>query len=80
MAIRITKATKSDRCLRGKQFRNQIFYSILTYRPEDKLVMDTKLSIIDILEFILNVRLDYRITCLLSIFKREFDESEKGER
>jgi hypothetical protein len=24
-------------------------------------------------------RLDYRITSLLSIFKREFDESEKGE-
>lgn len=27
------------------------------------------------LQFILNVRLDYRISCLLSIFKREFDES-----
>lgn len=26
-------------------------------------------------QFILNVRLDYRISCLLSIFKREFDES-----
>jgi len=26
--------------------------------------------------FILDVRLDYRISCLLSIFKREFDESE----
>jgi inositol 1,4,5-triphosphate receptor type 1 len=24
----------------------------------------------------LDVRLDYRISCLLSIFKREFDESE----
>lgn len=27
------------------------------------------------LQFILNVRLDYRISCLLCIFKREFDES-----
>lgn len=26
-------------------------------------------------QFILNVRLDYRISCLLCIFKREFDES-----
>ena len=26
-------------------------------------------------QFILNVRLDYRISCLLSIFKREFDET-----
>jgi hypothetical protein len=26
-------------------------------------------------QFILNVRLDYRISCLLSIFKREFDEN-----
>lgn len=25
-------------------------------------------------QFILNVRLDYRISCLLSIFKTEFDE------
>lgn len=27
------------------------------------------------LQFILNVRLDYRISCLLCIFKREFDEN-----
>uniref|UniRef100_A0A8C1LW42 Inositol 1,4,5-trisphosphate receptor n=1 Tax=Cyprinus carpio TaxID=7962 RepID=A0A8C1LW42_CYPCA len=42
---------------------------------EDILVMDTKLKIIEILQFILNVRLDYRISCLLCIFKREFDEN-----
>ncbi|KAJ7999043.1 hypothetical protein DPEC_G00211300 [Dallia pectoralis] len=42
---------------------------------EDLMVMDTKLKIIEILQFILNVRLDYRISCLLCIFKREFDES-----
>ncbi|GAB6029930.1 hypothetical protein CHUAL_005626 [Chamberlinius hualienensis] len=42
---------------------------------DDTLVMDTKLNIIEILQFILNVRLDYRISSLLSIFKREFDES-----
>ncbi|KAJ8301691.1 hypothetical protein KUTeg_020678 [Tegillarca granosa] len=41
----------------------------------DTLVMDTKLTIIEILKFILDVRLDYRITCLLSIFRREFDEN-----
>lgn len=43
---------------------------------EYPLVMDTKLKIIEILQFILDVRLDYRISCLLSIFKREFDETE----
>uniref|UniRef100_A0A8B9RSR5 Inositol 1,4,5-trisphosphate receptor n=1 Tax=Accipiter nisus TaxID=211598 RepID=A0A8B9RSR5_9AVES len=42
---------------------------------EDILVMDTKLKIIEILQFILNVRLDYRISCLLCIFKHEFDET-----
>ena len=47
---------------------------------DGNLVMDTKLNIIEILRFILDVRLDYRISCLLSIFKREFDESEKSER
>ncbi|KAG5862348.1 hypothetical protein JTB14_024863 [Gonioctena quinquepunctata] len=45
---------------------------------EYPLVMDTKLKIIEILQFILDVRLDYRISCLLSIFKQEFDESEKS--
>ena len=52
----------------------------LTTKKEDTLVMDTKLKIIDILQFILDVRLDYRITCLLSIFKQEFDESERKEK
>ncbi|XP_063071355.1 inositol 1,4,5-trisphosphate receptor type 1 isoform X1 [Engraulis encrasicolus] len=42
---------------------------------EDIMVMDTKLKIIEILQFILNVRLDYRISCLLCIFKKEFDET-----
>ncbi|XP_019760467.2 inositol 1,4,5-trisphosphate receptor [Dendroctonus ponderosae] len=48
------------------------------FHKEYPLVMDTKLKIIEILEFILDVRLDYRISCLLSIFKQEFDESEKN--
>ncbi|XP_023811698.1 inositol 1,4,5-trisphosphate receptor type 2 isoform X2 [Oryzias latipes] len=41
---------------------------------EDDMVMDTKLKIIEILQFILSVRLDYRITNLLSIYKKEFGE------
>lgn len=52
----------------------------MSSKKEDNFVMDTKLKIIDILQFIMDVRLDYRISCLLSIFKREFDESEKSER
>jgi hypothetical protein len=44
-------------------------------KEEDPLVMDTKLKIIEILQFIMNMRLDYRISCLLSIFRREFNES-----
>lgn len=52
----------------------------ISVKKEDTLVMDTKLKIIDILQFILDVRLDYRISCLLSIFKREFDESERTDR
>ena len=51
-----------------------------TTKKEDNLVMDTKLKIIDILQFILDVRLDYRISCLLSIFKSEFDEKERGKK
>ncbi|KAJ8046348.1 Inositol 1,4,5-trisphosphate receptor [Holothuria leucospilota] len=43
-------------------------------KKEDKRVMETKLKIIQILQFILDVRLDYRISSLLSIFKRDFDK------
>ncbi|XP_017847479.1 inositol 1,4,5-trisphosphate receptor isoform X2 [Drosophila busckii] len=50
--------------------------SVSQLMKEYPLVMDTKLKIIEILQFILDVRLDYRISCLLSIFKREFDESD----
>ncbi|XP_055338282.1 inositol 1,4,5-trisphosphate receptor type 1-like [Paramacrobiotus metropolitanus] len=38
---------------------------------DERLIMDTKLEIVEILEFILDIRLDYRITRLLSVFKRE---------
>ncbi|XP_041860303.1 inositol 1,4,5-trisphosphate receptor type 3 isoform X1 [Melanotaenia boesemani] len=40
----------------------------------DLTVMDTKLKILEILQFILNVRMDYRLSFLLSIFKKEFVE------
>uniref|UniRef100_H2YYU5 Inositol 1,4,5-trisphosphate receptor n=1 Tax=Ciona savignyi TaxID=51511 RepID=H2YYU5_CIOSA len=45
----------------------------------DEYVLETKLKIIEILHFILDVRLDYRIS-LLSIFKREFDENNGRQR
>ncbi|KAJ8257213.1 hypothetical protein GJAV_G00183130 [Gymnothorax javanicus] len=41
---------------------------------QDVIVMDTKLKILEILQFILNVRLDYRLSFLLSVFKKEFVE------
>lgn len=50
--------------------------SVTQMMKEYPLVMDIKLKIIEILQFISDVRLDYRISCLLSIFKREFDESD----
>lgn len=46
---------------------------------EDVMVMDTKLKIIEILQFILSVRLDYRITYLLSIYKKEFGDKTLTE-
>uniref|UniRef100_A0A6I8N225 Inositol 1,4,5-trisphosphate receptor n=1 Tax=Ornithorhynchus anatinus TaxID=9258 RepID=A0A6I8N225_ORNAN len=45
---------------------------------EDVTVMDTKLKIIEILQFILSVRLDYRISYMLSIYKREFGENHEN--
>uniref|UniRef100_A0A674KBU2 Inositol 1,4,5-trisphosphate receptor n=1 Tax=Terrapene triunguis TaxID=2587831 RepID=A0A674KBU2_9SAUR len=45
---------------------------------EDVTVMDTKLKIIEILQFILSVRLDYRISYMLSIYKKEFGEDSEN--
>uniref|UniRef100_A0A8C0EVI2 Inositol 1,4,5-trisphosphate receptor n=1 Tax=Bubo bubo TaxID=30461 RepID=A0A8C0EVI2_BUBBB len=49
-----------------------------TSDSEDVIVMDTKLKIIEILQFILSVRLDYRISYMLSIYKREFGEDNEN--
>ncbi|RNA42187.1 inositol 1-4-5-trisphosphate receptor isoform X1 [Brachionus plicatilis] len=38
-------------------------------------IYETKLKILDILEFILNVRLDYRLTYLLCVFKKMFNQN-----
>ncbi|KAI0241211.1 Inositol 1,4,5-trisphosphate receptor type 1 [Lamellibrachia satsuma] len=48
----------------------------MNMEKESGLVMETKLKIIEILQFILNVRLDYRISYLLSIYKREFNGNQ----
>ena len=39
----------------------------------DDLAYETKMNVIAILEFILDIRLDFRISRLLSIFKQKFD-------
>ncbi|CAG9580322.1 unnamed protein product [Danaus chrysippus] len=49
--------------------------SALALAWKHPLVMETKLKIIEILQFILDVRLDYRISCPLSIFKKAFETS-----
>lgn len=46
---------------------------------EDLTVMNTKLKIIEILEYIMNVRLDYRMSSLLTIFKKDFNENGATE-
>ncbi|GAU93572.1 hypothetical protein RvY_05495 [Ramazzottius varieornatus] len=43
--------------------------SVLT-EQEEKLVVDTKVKIIEILTFVLDIRLDFKITRLLSVFKQ----------
>ena len=48
-------------------------------RKEDLTVMNIKLKIIEILEYIMNVRLDYRMSSLLTIFKKDFNENGAGE-
>ncbi|XP_054164139.1 inositol 1,4,5-trisphosphate receptor-like isoform X3 [Oppia nitens] len=72
--IKTNQTVKSDVSITGN----------LSVSPEvscemDTNVMDTKLKIIEILQFILNVRLDYRITGLLTIFKKEIEASHEND-
>lgn len=46
-----------------------------TLNVDVNLVNQTKLKIIDIMEFILDVRLDYRLTYLLSVYKRYYEKN-----
>ncbi|XP_065669152.1 inositol 1,4,5-trisphosphate-gated calcium channel ITPR1 isoform X5 [Hydra vulgaris] len=48
-------------------------------KKEDLTLMNIKLKIIEILEYIMNVRLDYRMSSLLTIFKKDFNENGAGE-
>jgi hypothetical protein len=41
----------------------------------DDLAYETKMNVIAILEFILDIRLDFRISRLVSIFKQKFDRT-----
>ena len=47
---------------------------------DEKLIMDTKIKTIEILVFILDIRLDYRITRLLSAYKREIFSAVRDNR
>ncbi len=43
----------------------------------DDLAYETKMNVIAILEFILDIRLDFRISRLISIFKQKYDRVGK---
>ncbi len=43
----------------------------------DDLAYETKMNVIAILEFILDIRLDFRISRLISIFKQKYDRLGK---
>ena len=46
----------------------------------DDLAYETKMNVIAILEFILDIRLDFRISRLISIFKQKFDRLGRSDR
>ena len=50
---------------------------MITQEEPDLAVMNTKAKILEVLQFIMDVRLDLRITNLLVIYKREFKHLEE---
>ncbi|XP_078339538.1 inositol 1,4,5-trisphosphate-gated calcium channel ITPR1-like isoform X2 [Crassostrea virginica] len=46
----------------------------------DTIVMDTKLKIIEILKYLMQVRLDYRLTWILSMFKCQIEQQPLEEK
>ncbi|KAI0235730.1 Inositol 1,4,5-trisphosphate receptor type 1 [Lamellibrachia satsuma] len=63
---------QTDRQLEGRYSEMDRKTDSWRVESDRGLAMETKLKIIEILQFILDVRLDYRISCLLSIYKKEF--------
>ncbi|RWS03738.1 inositol 1:4:5-trisphosphate receptor type 3-like protein, partial [Dinothrombium tinctorium] len=45
-------------------------------RPEDNTIKEIKLKIVEMIQFLIDIRLDYRVLSVLSLIKREFDEYE----
>uniref|UniRef100_A0A0N5C5P1 Inositol 1,4,5-trisphosphate receptor n=1 Tax=Strongyloides papillosus TaxID=174720 RepID=A0A0N5C5P1_STREA len=71
------------------QMQNRLNYNIdgsetlnedaLKAKQSRELVLQTKLIIVDILQFIMDVKRDYRITVALSWFKKQYPCNEDGE-
>uniref|UniRef100_A0A913HZP3 Inositol 1,4,5-trisphosphate receptor n=1 Tax=Strongyloides stercoralis TaxID=6248 RepID=A0A913HZP3_STRER len=71
------------------QMQNRLNYNIenselqnedaLKAKQSRELVLQTKLIIVDILQFIMDVKRDYRITVALSWFKKQYPCNENGE-
>ncbi|KAG8451030.1 hypothetical protein GDO86_003346 [Hymenochirus boettgeri] len=58
----------------GSEINQEIVIKRKGMDMKNTIVMEAKVKILEILQFILNVRLDYRISYLLSVFKKEFVE------
>ncbi len=73
-----SKSTKYDHVLPATNLYN--VNDVVTEQQTDvldDLAYETKMNVIAILEFILDIRLDFRISRLISIFKQKYDRLGK---
>src|SRR4051794_2432332 len=68
------KSSKYDLVLPGTSSYN-VSDAVVEQQSDvlDDLAYETKMNVIAILEFILDIRLDFRISRLISIFKQKYD-------
>lgn len=77
VAVSTSKSTKYEPAIAPTLYSGADVNIEHTFDTLDDLAYETKMNVIAILEFILDIRLDFRISRLISMFKQKYDHPGK---
>ncbi|CAF1170496.1 unnamed protein product [Adineta ricciae] len=76
VVVSTSKSTKYEPAIAPTLYSGADVNIEQTYDTLDDLAYETKMNVIAILEFILDIRLDFRISRLISMFKQKYDHPD----